>query len=172
MKTIKLFSLILLLSALGANLSAQTAKKSSDQQVTETFKVSGNCDMCKSRIEKAVKEADATSADWNQKTKMLTLTFNPSKSTVDGFAKILAGVGHDTENYRAEDKVYDALPDCCKYERANAAVVSDYTCPMHSDIHSDKPGKCPKCGMALVKKESTKSKSGKSMQGMEGMREN
>jgi hypothetical protein len=28
-----------------------------------------------------------------------------------------------------------------------------YTCPMHSEIKSDKPGKCTKCGMDLVKKE-------------------
>lgn len=26
-----------------------------------------------------------------------------------------------------------------------------YTCPMHSEIISDKPGNCPKCGMELVK---------------------
>src|SRR5262245_19672804 len=25
-----------------------------------------------------------------------------------------------------------------------------YTCPMHPEIVSDAPGKCPKCGMALV----------------------
>lgn len=25
-----------------------------------------------------------------------------------------------------------------------------YTCPMHPDVQADKPGKCPKCGMALV----------------------
>lgn len=25
-----------------------------------------------------------------------------------------------------------------------------YTCPMHPDVTSDKPGKCPKCGMTLV----------------------
>ena len=25
-----------------------------------------------------------------------------------------------------------------------------YTCPMHPEIISDKPGKCPKCGMTLV----------------------
>ncbi|MEP6673738.1 MAG: DUF6799 domain-containing protein [Ferruginibacter sp.] len=31
-----------------------------------------------------------------------------------------------------------------------AAIV--YTCPMHPEVTSDKPGKCPKCGMALVKK--------------------
>ncbi|MEI6765301.1 MAG: heavy metal-binding domain-containing protein [Bacteroidota bacterium] len=28
-----------------------------------------------------------------------------------------------------------------------------YTCPMHPEVISDKPGKCPKCGMELVKKE-------------------
>ena len=27
--------------------------------------------------------------------------------------------------------------------------VAFYACPMHSDITSDKPGKCPKCGMDL-----------------------
>ena len=32
-----------------------------------------------------------------------------------------------------------------------------YTCPMHPEIHSPKPGKCPKCGMNLVK-EKTKAK--------------
>jgi hypothetical protein len=27
-----------------------------------------------------------------------------------------------------------------------------YTCPMHPEVVSDKPGVCSKCGMALVKK--------------------
>lgn len=27
-----------------------------------------------------------------------------------------------------------------------------YTCPMHPEIISDKPGRCPKCGMKLVEK--------------------
>jgi hypothetical protein len=25
-----------------------------------------------------------------------------------------------------------------------------YTCPMHPEVRSDKPGKCPKCGMDLI----------------------
>ena len=31
--------------------------------------------------------------------------------------------------------------------------TATYTCPMHAEINSDKPGKCPKCGMTLVKKK-------------------
>ena len=27
-----------------------------------------------------------------------------------------------------------------------------YTCTMHSEVRLDKPGKCPRCGMELVKK--------------------
>jgi hypothetical protein len=41
---------------------------------------------------------------------------------------------------------------------ANAQVKKEtqqtfYTCVMHPEIHSPKPGKCPKCGMALVKEK-------------------
>ena len=28
-----------------------------------------------------------------------------------------------------------------------------YTCPMHPEIKSNQPGKCPKCGMKLIKKQ-------------------
>ncbi len=33
-----------------------------------------------------------------------------------------------------------------------SAAVS-YTCPMHPEVVSKDPGKCPKCGMALVPKQ-------------------
>jgi PBP1b-binding outer membrane lipoprotein LpoB len=32
-------------------------------------------------------------------------------------------------------------------------VKVQYTCPMHAEVISDKPGDCPKCGMALVEKK-------------------
>ncbi len=34
-------------------------------------------------------------------------------------------------------------------ENMGAAI---YTCVMHPEVTSDKPGKCTKCGMELVKK--------------------
>ena len=33
------------------------------------------------------------------------------------------------------------------------AVKVQYTCPMHSEVVNNKPGNCPKCGMALVEKK-------------------
>jgi hypothetical protein len=32
-------------------------------------------------------------------------------------------------------------------------MAKTYTCPMHHEVVSDKPGKCPKCGMELVEKK-------------------
>ena len=40
--------------------------------------------------------------------------------------------------------------DHCKKADPKAVV---YTCSMHPEVTSDKPGKCPKCGMELIKKE-------------------
>ena len=35
-------------------------------------------------------------------------------------------------------------------------VAKKYTCPEHPDVVMSKPGKCPKCGMALVEKKAMK----------------
>ena len=40
-----------------------------------------------------------------------------------------------------------------KQEKVIKQTAAQYTCPMHPDIKSNKPGKCPKCKMGLVKKE-------------------
>lgn len=37
--------------------------------------------------------------------------------------------------------------------KSEAVAQSYYTCSMHHEVHSDKPGKCPKCGMELIKKD-------------------
>ena len=43
-----------------------------------------------------------------------------------------------------------APPDTITPPTNNATVAQLYTCPMHPDVISDHPGKCPKCGMNLV----------------------
>ncbi len=52
--------------------------------------------------------------------------------------------------------------DSTKTHKMTTSKGVKYTCPMHKDVVMDKPGKCPKCGMALVKMKGKKS----SMKGM------
>ena len=40
-----------------------------------------------------------------------------------------------------------------KQEKSQPVQPVIYTCPMHPEIHSPKPGNCPKCGMKLIKEK-------------------
>ena len=89
------------------------------QAKTEKFEVKGNCEMCKSRIEKAAKSVDGvTAADWKQETRILVVSFDESKTSVNKVQMAVAKAGHDTPGHKAKDEVYNALPGCCKYDRA------------------------------------------------------
>lgn len=86
---------------------------------TQTIKVSGTCSMDKRRIETAAYTVDGVkSAVWDEYTELLTLKYSVFKkdAAVDAQKKI-AAVGNDTERYRADDGTYQALPDCCHYQR-------------------------------------------------------
>jgi len=39
-----------------------------------------------------------------------------------------------------------------KQQQSKTIEKTIYTCPMHPEVQSNKPGTCPKCGMELVKK--------------------
>jgi len=106
MKTLKFFIAIV---ALTISTAAFAGTK------TEAIKVSGNCESCKARIEKTAKVDGVAKADWSTKTKVLTLTYDPSKVKTDDVQKKIAAAGHDTQKYKATDKAYNALPGCCKY---------------------------------------------------------
>ncbi len=84
---------------------------------TETLKVSGKCQMCKARIEKIASEYGAASAEWDIKAQLLTIVFDPSVTSVSTINYKLLKAGHDSGGVRAKDKAYNALPDCCKYDR-------------------------------------------------------
>lgn len=120
MKTLNFLLTVLLMIGLGASVNAQKhdhSKISTTSLKTESFKVYGKCNMCKDRIENAVKAEGAEKASWDLKTKILTVTYDPSKTNRDGLSRKLASVGHDTEKHKAPDDVYAKLPECCHYER-------------------------------------------------------
>ena len=83
----------------------------------ESLHVYGNCGMCKKTIESSAKNAGATYANWNTKSKKLDISYNP---LVTGSVKIqeaIANSGYDTQDFRASDSAYNQLHECCKYER-------------------------------------------------------
>ncbi len=44
----------------------------------------------------------------------------------------------------------EAVPcEACEFHPSAAGSKPIYTCPMHPEVAEDKPGACPKCGMAL-----------------------
>ena len=74
--------------------------------------------MCKDRIEKAAMSVKGvTSAIWDVKTKKIVVTYNNSIGGIAPIQKAIAKAGHDTGKYKADDKVYNALPSCCLYKR-------------------------------------------------------
>src|SRR5215216_5641049 len=77
---------------------------------TASFKVYGNCESCKARIEKAAKAAGATKADWSEETKMIEVSFNSTKTSSDKIQQKIAAVGHDTEKYKSLENAYNKLP--------------------------------------------------------------
>jgi ABC-type uncharacterized transport system YnjBCD substrate-binding protein len=122
MKTYKILLTSFIAFILTFNAAAQThdhSKMNTSQPAakTETFKVWGQCDMCKSRIEKTAKAEGALTARWDEKSQMLTVTFDTAKTSKEALSKKLASVGHDTEKFKAPDDVYSKLPGCCHYER-------------------------------------------------------
>jgi Cu(I)/Ag(I) efflux system membrane fusion protein len=84
----------------------------------EIFEVSGNCEMCKERIETVAKSVKGVlSASWDVSTKKFHIGFNSSVTSLDIVQKAIADAGHDNVKYRAADEVYNKLPGCCLYRK-------------------------------------------------------
>jgi Cu(I)/Ag(I) efflux system membrane fusion protein len=83
-----------------------------------TFKVYGNCEMCKERIEVAVKSIKGvTNATWSIRTKQLHVEYNGEQANLNAIHRAIAKVGHDTDQMKADDKTYSSLPSCCLYRK-------------------------------------------------------
>lgn len=85
---------------------------------TETFMVAGNCEMCKTRIDKAANAvAGVINASWDVESKQLTVELDEKKTSLKEVHQAIAAVGHDSEGFKAATKTYNNLHTCCQYER-------------------------------------------------------
>jgi periplasmic mercuric ion binding protein len=118
MKTKIIYIFIIALSALALPSFAQ-------KTVTANLKVSGNCFMCKQRIETALDQPGIKSAIWNVETKNLEVVYNSNKINEEKIHKIIAAAGHDTEKEKSTDEVYAKLPFCCLYRDHDHGNMKD-----------------------------------------------
>ena len=143
MKTLQIFSLIAMMGCFTTASFAQATK--------ESFKVSGECSMCKKKIEKAARDAGATYALWNTESKLLIVKYNASSTNTATIQQKIAGIGYDTPKYKATDEAYNSLDDCCQYQRSGvkADCCNNAKC---KDAGCCKDGKCTKENSDCCKK--------------------
>ncbi len=110
---------------------------------TSTFKVWGNCGMCKTTIEGAAKNSGSTYASWD-------MEYAAAKTNDEKIQKNIANAGYDNVKYTAPDAAYDGLHECCKYDRKAA------------DAKTDKAACCMKDGKCEGGKDCCKKMEGKS----------
>jgi hypothetical protein len=91
--------------------------------MTETHYVYGNCEMCKAKIEKAVFKKKISTGEWDENTKMLTITYDKSRTNSNAILKKVALAGYDSKEFMAPDEVYNKLPGCCQYDRPNRKMA-------------------------------------------------
>lgn len=125
MKSIKFIipALVIVLFVVNSNAQTKSSSKPSMEaamataNTSATLKVLGKCGECKERIETAAKLDGVAMTEWSDETKVLTVSFDSTKTNINAIAKAIAAVGHDNEKFKADDKVYGALPSCCQYKR-------------------------------------------------------
>lgn len=124
-----LMAITVLLSFTACNAQIKNAK-------TETVKIYGNCDMCKSTIEKTGNIKKVVKVDWNKDTKTAVLTYDSAKTNQDEILKRIALSGYDSDKFLAPDDVYSKLPECCQYERVNKTSAKVEPSKMETHDHS------------------------------------
>ncbi|WP_448530427.1 heavy-metal-associated domain-containing protein [Raineya sp.] len=90
------------------------AQETADLQEVQ-IKTSAVCGMCKKKIEKDLSyEKGVVSADLNVETKIVTVKYNPKKTSVAKIKKAINKAGYDADELPANPKAYNKLPECCK----------------------------------------------------------
>lgn len=79
------------------------------------IKTSAECDMCKKRIESNLKyEKGIKFCTLDVPSKVLTVTYNPEKTSSEKIKQAVSKLGYDADDMVADSVTYTKLPECCK----------------------------------------------------------
>lgn len=93
------------------NISSFSQNKLQELKV----KTSAVCDMCKESLEKAMAyERGVKSSNLDVESAILTILYNPEKTSPEKIKKSISLVGYDADELHANEKAYNKLNACCK----------------------------------------------------------
>ncbi len=108
MKTKLILSLIALILIFKANAQDATTAELK-------IKTSAICSMCKTTIEKYMAfEKGVKKSSLDVDSKMLTVSYNPQKTTPEKLRIAVSKSGYDADDVKADPKAYKKLDECCK----------------------------------------------------------
>ena len=92
-------------------------KNSFCQTDTIRIQTSAICETCKKTIESDLSfEKGVKKSNLNLDDKVLTVVYNPEKTTPEKIRIAVTKSGYDADTLKADPKAYKRLPDCCKKE--------------------------------------------------------
>lgn len=92
-----------------------TAKAQDATTAELKVKTSAVCEMCKETIEKFMAfEKGVKKSSLDVDSKILTVTYNPEKTTPEKIRKAVSKSGYDADDVSADPKAYKKLDGCCK----------------------------------------------------------
>ncbi|TGE14636.1 heavy-metal-associated domain-containing protein [Hymenobacter elongatus] len=119
LKSLFLSALVLLTAQLTYAQTAPVAKAKGTATEQFQVKTSAVCDMCKTRLEKAMAyEKGVQQAVLDVPSQVLTVAYRPDKTSPAELRTAVQRTGYDADNQVAEKRAYDRLPDCCKKTNA------------------------------------------------------
>ena len=136
-KTISLLTLFLVMIPLSAN--AQTAKKSTMMK---------DCCMMKDGKMMVMKDGKTMPMEKDMVMKNGTTCMTNGECIMKDGKKMTMNNGDCME---MSGKMCNDKMKKMETEKTKNMAEMMYQCPMHQEVTSDKAGKCPKCGMDLVK---------------------
>ena len=114
----------------------------------------GSCPKCGMALEKKTIRVAApkkTTSKQPAKTSAKTAVKPPAKKETEKKPG-LADKDRRTDNAAVADAHRNHQPAKENSDTSKPATKVVYTCVMHPEVQQDQPGKCPKCGMTLVRK--------------------
>jgi mercuric ion binding protein len=96
-------------------LSTFTSKAQDNKTEEIKIKTSVVCDMCKTTIEKELAfEKGVKKSTVDVDSKIVTVLYNPKKTTPDKIRAAISKIGYDADEVPADTKAYKQLNSCCK----------------------------------------------------------